>query len=106
MTGDGKTGTANLSDGCFLGVDGGGTKTAFVLTDRGGRELARYEGGSSYYIQIGVEGLHNLLQEGVHVGGEVIDKSPLAMMQGGVAGWSAQSPLSPSGHCFPMPQHD
>lgn len=72
MTGDGKTGTANLSDGCFLGVDGGGTKTAFVLTDRGGRELARYEGGSSYYIQIGVEGLHNLLQEGVHA---VLDKA-------------------------------
>lgn len=65
MTGDGKTGNANLSDGCFLGVDGGGTKTAFVLTDRGGRELARHEGGSSYYIQIGVEGLHALLQEGV-----------------------------------------
>ncbi|MBU1383845.1 MAG: N-acetylglucosamine kinase [Alphaproteobacteria bacterium] len=62
MTGDGKTGR---SDGCFLGVDGGGTKTAFILTDRGGRELARYEGGSSYYIQIGVEALHTLLQEGV-----------------------------------------
>ena len=66
MTGGGKTGNVNLSDGCFLGVDGGGTKTAFVLTDRDGRELARHEGGSSYYIQIGVEGLHGLLQEGVH----------------------------------------
>ncbi|MDY6922373.1 MAG: BadF/BadG/BcrA/BcrD ATPase family protein [Pseudomonadota bacterium] len=72
MDGDAKTGRAGRPDGVFLGVDGGGTKTAFVLTDRGGRELARYEGGSSYYIQIGVENLHALLQEGVHA---VLDKA-------------------------------
>ena len=57
---------AGLSQGCFLGVDGGGTKTAFVLTDGAGRELARHEGGSSYYIQIGFENLHTLLHDGVH----------------------------------------
>jgi len=57
--------TGGLPDGCFLGVDGGGTKTAFVLTDRSGRELARHEGGSSYYIQTGVEALHTLLHDGV-----------------------------------------
>lgn len=61
-----------VAEGVFLGVDGGGTKTAFVLTDGGGRELARHEGGSSYYIQIGVESLHALLQEGVHA---VLDKA-------------------------------
>lgn len=55
----------SLSDGCFLGVDGGGTKTAFVLVDRAGRELARHEGGSSYHVQIGLESLHALLHEGV-----------------------------------------
>lgn len=54
------------SGGYFLGVDGGGTKTAFVLTDRDGRELARHEGGSSYHIQIGAESLHTLLHDGVH----------------------------------------
>ncbi|WP_421729587.1 N-acetylglucosamine kinase [Brevundimonas sp.] len=59
-------GAAIRSDGYFLGVDGGGTKTAFVLTDREGRELARHEGGSSYHIQIGVESLHALLHDGVH----------------------------------------
>jgi len=61
-----------VEDGFFLGVDGGGTKTAFVLTDGGGRELARHEGGSSYYIQIGVESLHALLQDGVQA---VLDKA-------------------------------
>ena len=50
----------------FLGVDGGGTKTAFVLIDRSGREVARHEGGSSYHVQIGVERLHDLLHTGVH----------------------------------------
>lgn len=60
-------GASTRSDGYFLGVDGGGTKTAFVLTDRDGRELARHEGGSSYHIQIGVESLHTLLHDGVHV---------------------------------------
>lgn len=59
-------GASTRSDGYFLGVDGGGTKTAFVLTDRDGRELARHEGGSSYHIQIGVESLHTLLHDGVH----------------------------------------
>ena len=55
----------NQSDGCFLGVDGGGTKTAFVLIDRAGRELARHEGGSSYHVEIGVEKLHVVLHDGV-----------------------------------------
>jgi len=53
------------SDGYFLGVDGGGTKTAFVLIDRAGREVARYEGGSSYHVEIGVERLHVVLNQGV-----------------------------------------
>lgn len=58
--------------GYFLGVDGGGTKTAFVLTDGEGRELARHEGGSSYHIQVGFEALHALLHEGVQA---VLDKA-------------------------------
>lgn len=49
----------------FLGVDGGGTKTEFVLTDEAGKVLATWQGGPSYYIQIGFEGLHHLLAEGV-----------------------------------------
>ena len=53
------------TDGYFLGVDGGGTKTAFVLVDRAGREVARYEGGSIYHVEIGVEKLHVVLNQGV-----------------------------------------
>lgn len=53
------------SDGYFLGVDGGGTKTAFVLIGPSGQCVARYEGGPSYHVEIGVEKLHLVLDEGV-----------------------------------------
>jgi N-acetylglucosamine kinase-like BadF-type ATPase len=49
----------------FLGIDGGGTKTAFVLVDSHGALLARHDSGPSYYLEIGFEGLRQLLHEGV-----------------------------------------
>lgn len=49
----------------FLGVDGGGTKTGFVLIDANGKTVATHQGGPCYYIQIGFDGLHDLLTEGV-----------------------------------------
>jgi len=53
------------SGGLFLGVDGGGTKTEFVLIDREGRLVARHQTGTSYYLQIGFDGLNRVLMEGV-----------------------------------------
>jgi len=49
----------------FLGIDGGGTKTAFVLIDSDGRMLARHESTTSYYLEIGFEALKALLRDGV-----------------------------------------
>jgi N-acetylglucosamine kinase-like BadF-type ATPase len=49
----------------FLGIDGGGTKTAFVLLDAGGRVRARHESTTSYYLEIGFDALHALLRDGV-----------------------------------------
>ncbi|MBP2161616.1 MULTISPECIES: N-acetylglucosamine kinase [Asticcacaulis] len=49
----------------FLGVDGGGTKTGFVLADETGHVVASHQLGTSYYIQIGFDGLHELLAQGV-----------------------------------------
>jgi N-acetylglucosamine kinase-like BadF-type ATPase len=49
----------------FLGIDGGGTKTAFTLIDSNGALRARHETGASYYLEIGFEGLRRLLHEGV-----------------------------------------
>lgn len=49
----------------FLGVDGGGTKTAFALVDAQGGVLARHEEGSTYHVDIGLPGVAATLQRGV-----------------------------------------
>ncbi|WIB64674.1 BadF/BadG/BcrA/BcrD ATPase family protein [Curtobacterium sp. MCBD17_040] len=49
----------------FLGVDGGGTKTAFVLLDDDGRELGAVEGASAYHLEHGLPHVRQVLVEGV-----------------------------------------
>lgn len=49
----------------YLGVDGGGTKTDFLLIDEAGRTLASHRGGSAYYLETGVEGLETMLVAGI-----------------------------------------
>lgn len=49
----------------FLGVDGGGTKTEFVLVDDSGRILARHQEGSAYYLEIGLDSLGAMLARGI-----------------------------------------
>jgi len=49
----------------YLGVDGGGTKTDFLLIDESGRLLARQRAGSAYYLETGVDGLRTLLANGI-----------------------------------------
>lgn len=49
----------------YLGVDGGGTKTAFVLIDRQGAIRATCQGGSAFYLEVGMEAVRTLLNDGV-----------------------------------------
>jgi len=49
----------------FLGVDGGGTKTQFVLVDNDGNVLGTVTGEGSYHLEIGMEGLRRVLVHGV-----------------------------------------
>jgi len=49
----------------FLGIDGGGTKTAFTLVSDDGRRLARHEATTSYYVEIGFDALRALLRNGM-----------------------------------------
>ncbi|WP_426359714.1 N-acetylglucosamine kinase [Pseudocolwellia sp. HL-MZ19] len=49
----------------YLGIDGGGTKTAFIIIDKAGKVLAQHEETTSYYIEIGLDGLKTLLINGV-----------------------------------------
>ncbi|CAN7420471.1 MULTISPECIES: N-acetylglucosamine kinase [Duganella] len=48
----------------FLGVDGGGTKTAFALVDSQGRVLARHEDSGAYYLEVGMDATAALLARG------------------------------------------
>ena len=45
----------------FLGVDGGGTKTDFLLIDESGRVLVARRQGSAYYLEIGIDALQSML---------------------------------------------
>ncbi len=49
----------------FLGVDGGGTKTDFVLADAGGRILSHITLGASNPNDIGMKGTRDLLARGI-----------------------------------------
>jgi N-acetylglucosamine kinase-like BadF-type ATPase len=49
----------------FLGIDGGGTKTDFLLIDENGHLLASHKGGSAYYLETGVDALQSMLATGI-----------------------------------------
>ena len=48
----------------FLGVDGGGTKTAFALVDAHGAVLAMHEEKSAYHLEVGMEQVAAMLARG------------------------------------------
>lgn len=50
---------------CYLGVDGGGTKTRFLLVDADARPLAQAELGTTWYPQVGLDGAAAVLEAGV-----------------------------------------
>ncbi len=49
----------------FLGIDGGGTKTAFLLIDESGRVLASHIEGPAYYLEIGWDEMRSMLARGI-----------------------------------------
>lgn len=49
----------------FAGIDGGGTKTHFVLVDQDATLIAEHRGGSSYHLQVGLDGVQSVLAEGL-----------------------------------------
>jgi N-acetylglucosamine kinase-like BadF-type ATPase len=56
---------ASTDNALYLGVDGGGTKTRFALIDADGAQLAEAQLGTTYHPQIGLDGVHAVLAEGV-----------------------------------------
>jgi N-acetylglucosamine kinase-like BadF-type ATPase len=57
--------TSTPHDAVYLGIDGGGTKTSFLLLSGDGRLLARHVSTTSYYLEIGFDALRALLREGI-----------------------------------------
>ena len=49
----------------FLGVDGGGSKTRFLLIDERGSVLASHLEGPAYYLEIGLDALREMLTRGI-----------------------------------------
>lgn len=49
----------------FLGVDGGGTKTAFMLINAEGEILSTVVKGTCHFMQVGLAGMRQVLNEGL-----------------------------------------
>lgn len=60
----------------FLGIDGGGTKTAFLLIDESGRVLASHTEGPAYYLEVGWEEMRAMLAQGIRATCESAGVSP------------------------------
>lgn len=58
----------------YLGVDGGGSKTAFLLIDDSGRVLASHAEGPAYYLETGLDAMRAMLARGI---GATLDKVAL-----------------------------
>ena len=54
-----------MAGSLLLGVDGGGTKTVFVLIDRAGRVAAEHRESGAYHLQIGIDGLRDVMGRGI-----------------------------------------
>ena len=66
----------------YLGVDGGGTKTAFLLINETGRVLASHAEGPAYYLEIGWDAMRETLARGIRT---VLDKAALGASDVGFA---------------------
>ena len=60
----------------YLGVDGGGSKTAFLLIDESGKAIASHTEGPAYYPEIGLEELRVMLARGIRTTLELGGISP------------------------------
>ena len=55
----------NSSIKYLLGIDGGGTKTEFLLTDLNGKEIGRLFFGASNPVSTGIKNTYNILNKGI-----------------------------------------
>lgn len=73
----------------LLGIDGGGTKTEFLLTDLNGKEIKRVILGASNPVNIGIENTEKILEQGISQICGDIDYSEISVfagLAGGISG--------------------
>jgi N-acetylglucosamine kinase-like BadF-type ATPase len=89
----------------FLGVDGGGTKTHFVLVDAQGDVAASCEGPSAYHLQIGIEGLRDVLAQGIAAvcGQAAITPADVTYAFFGIPAYGEDSAAQPHLDALPTP---
>lgn len=66
----------------LLGIDGGGTKTEFLLTDLYGKELGRLILGASNPVSTGIESTYNVLKNGIKEVCEGLNLSEISVYAG------------------------
>ncbi len=75
----------------FLGIDGGGTKTEFLLADKNGCEIKRIILSAANPVDIGIDGCIDLLRRGIYdVCGGIRKTSVYAGIAGGGVGNNAE----------------
>src|SRR6185295_17298186 len=94
-----------MSRALFLGVDGGGSKTHFVLVDGDGNLVAAHEGPSAYHVEIGIERLRGVLADGLTAlfGQATIDASAVTHAFFGLPAHGEDSALQPLLDALPQP---
>lgn len=60
----------------YIGVDGGGTKTAFILIDHQGQVLAKHQEATCSYLTVGIEAERSILEHGINT---LLEKSDCAL---------------------------
>ena len=74
---------------CFLGIDGGATKTEFLLTDAVGNVMCRHFEGSCNPVDIGMEAAQRVLDTGIRTVCKGVPMRKISMfagISGGISG--------------------
>ena len=87
----------------FLGVDGGGTKTRFALLDAGRKLVGEATLGTSYYPEVGVDGVRHVLSTGVAtvLADAGIDETQIAYAFFGLPAFGEDSKVTPALRSMP-----
>jgi N-acetylglucosamine kinase-like BadF-type ATPase len=86
-----------MTAGYFLGVDGGGTKTRFALMDAGKKLVGDAQLGASYFPEVGLDGVRDVLTRGVAkiLADAGIDETQIAYAFFGLPGYGEDSKATP-----------